>query len=69
MPRGLKVSHLLIVNMILFVNINTQLSEVNVYMMTFSIGHWILKMVIFHFCMHMEDITEHSNCKCHVLYN
>ena len=36
--------------------------------MTFSIGHWILKMVVLHFCMHMEDITEHSNRKCHVLY-
>ena len=69
MPRGLKVSCFLIVNMMLFVNISTLLSEVNVYIMTFSMGHWILKMVILRFCMHREDTMEHTNGKCHVFYN
>ena len=56
MPRGLKVSCLLIVNIILFVNIFNFLSEEIVYIMTFSIAHWILKMIVLRFSMQGEDI-------------
>ena len=56
MPRGLKVSCLLIVNIILFVNIINFSSEENVYIMTFSMGHWILKMIALRFRMQREDI-------------
>ena len=39
-PSGLKVSRLLIANMILFVNIGYFLSENFIYIITFSIAHW-----------------------------
>ena len=40
MPRGLKVSHLLLANMIPFVNISNFFKWKNVYFMTFRVAHW-----------------------------
>ena len=40
MPRGLKVSHPLITNMILLANISNFLKQRIIYMMTSSVAHW-----------------------------
>ena len=40
MPRGLKSSRPLIINMILFVNISNILSVKTIYIMTFRVAHW-----------------------------
>ena len=40
MPRGLKVSRLLIANMIPFVNISNFFKWKIIYFMTFRVAHW-----------------------------
>jgi hypothetical protein len=40
MPRGLKVSHPLIANMIPFVNISNFLKWKNIYIMKFKVANW-----------------------------
>ena len=62
MPRGLKVSHPLIVNMILFIDINIVFTLKNIYIMIIG----MLEMIVFHFSTQRKNIIEHTNGKCHV---
>ena len=43
MRRDFKVSSLLNANMILFINISEKLSEKNIYIMAFSVAHWVTR--------------------------
>ena len=58
MLKGLKVSRLLIANMILFINISNLLKWKIIYVMTCSVAHWDT----------WDDVIEHTKDKCHVLY-
>ena len=60
MPKGLKVSHPLFANLILFINISI------IYMMTFSIAHLDTSDDSFAFLYARGSIIEHTNGKCHV---
>ena len=40
MPRGLKVSRMLIVNVISFVNISNFFKGKNIYIIIFRVAHW-----------------------------
>jgi hypothetical protein len=67
MPKGLKVSCMLIVNMILFVNISNLLRRNINHVMTFSVAHWdTCEMKGLCFSMQVECIIEYTNDKCDV---
>jgi hypothetical protein len=54
MPRGFKVSHLLIVNLVLFVNIS-KFFEVNLFIrLTFSVSHWDIGDDVYHVYFSMQ---------------
>ena len=64
MARGLKVSHLLIVNMIVVVNISSFWSDifsVSLHIMTFSVAYWNTWGDSFCFSMQGESVIEHTN--------
>ena len=55
------MSHLLISNMIIFININNFLEREIIHIMTFSVARWDNGMIVFCFSMQGEDIIEHAN--------
>jgi hypothetical protein len=61
-----EVSCQLIVIVILFVNISNFSSEGYIYIMTFSVAHWDIVIIILCLNMQEEDIIKHTNEKCHV---
>ena len=34
--------------------------------MIYNVVHWILERIVLYFSVHEENITEHTNGKCHV---
>ena len=67
MPRGLKVSHPMIANMKLFINISNLYELEFIYIMTFRCSTLeYFKMIVLHFSMQGKDNIEHSNGKCHM---
>jgi hypothetical protein len=67
MPRSLRVSCLLIINMILFVNKSHFLKVKIIYNVMFSLAHcdtWKNRGWLF--SMQEEYVIDHTNGKCHV---
>ena len=59
------MSHPVIVNMILFINISFSKNE-NIHIMTLSAGIGTTEMIVLRFCMQGKDIIERTNGKCHM---
>ena len=65
MPKGLKVSRLLIVNKIPFIYTSNFFECKKIYTMTFRVAHWDTYMIVLCFNMQRDNIFERTNGKCH----